>query len=499
MAEKQSWLDAYLKYTRLFDSPTRFHFWSAVTVASHALGKRVWLNRQGRWMTYPGQMMCILIGPSGVRKTTAIKQAKKVLVAARLKLPTDLCHRINVMSQRMSTEAVFDDIIPLDDRGMRMDPETVDCQGMLIAGEMAATFGNQSYVEGLSTVLLSLHDNEEGMYNAQKGAFEPGYLEMTFKKDGAEKRRWMNAGICMLTATTPTGLVEGLPPHIRTDGFLGRIVPVWESESMRPYNSMLGEPPEEDLEAPAELVDGLAALAELSGQAWLTKAAKALHEEWFPRKQCEFDRDTNAIRQAFYKRVEDHVHRTAIVLASVDAVAHGQRGHRDVKMDALHYQKAHQLIEACVKRLPECYAALQAHNGRGLREWLLYRLSERRTQNAKKGWYTWQAIQKLGLDPRVGAGEWKSRMIWEELHELSEMGRVEMVDAKQKKDFKFRLVKQVAGPWTGKPATVDRAFVATVNRQLAEDYEEEVDEWADEYAEMAAEAQRRDRGDDDAD
>jgi hypothetical protein len=472
------------------ESPTRYHLWSAITVVSHALGRRVWLNRKGRWMTYPAQTMTMLIGPSGVRKTRAIQQAKQLIVAARLRLPASAMTNIHVMAQRMSTEALFADMVPLDDEGMRADSEKVDCIGFLIAGEMAATFGNASYMEGLSTAIMEIHDSQPGAYNPRTKSFEPFEFRSQFQKDGPDQKRLRNPAITLLTATTPVGLAEGLPPHVRSDGFLGRIVPVWAGEPGRAYNPMLGEPDEDELATPDELIDGLATMAEMSGQAWLTKDAEAAHIDWYTRVDAQFMRDTNTTRRAFYNRMEDHAHRVAIVLACIDALGQGKTGHRDVCVKEEHSRRAGEWIEDCARRLPECYAALRNRTPhQGAREYIIDLVTKHGKQG---GWYTFRSIVKRASEASDHA--WKTALLREEIIELVSLGMLEW----SKDKLSLRKCSYTPNPWSGRQANVDRHFVAGINRQLEEDADDSPDEeWADEYAELAEEQRRRDRGDDD--
>lgn len=73
----ENWLHSYLSMVNQTEPPQRFHLWSAITILGAQLGRKCTIQL-GPEMFFPN-LYCILIGPPGVRKGTAIKYATDLL------------------------------------------------------------------------------------------------------------------------------------------------------------------------------------------------------------------------------------------------------------------------------------------------------------------------------------------------------------------------------------------------------------------------------------
>lgn len=485
-------IETYMRWTGNHMAPARFHLFNALTVAAHALGRRVWLNREAKKATYPAQMMTLLIGPSGLKKTTSSDFAVDLLHAARLKLSIEDSVRINVMASRMSTEALWSDIVPIDGKGFRMHPDRGDCVGMLYAPEMSATFGGSTYMEGMSTAVTRLNDAPTGGFNWATGEFDKGFIEMSFKKDGPDRTILWNPCVGMLAGTTPDGLADEMPMHIRTTGFLARVMPVWELYSGRGMNLLLGPGAKAD-DKRSVLVDMITEFTMLSGEARVTPGAQALlSAQWGEGKVRVADE--NAMLDAFIEREQDHTHRVAMVLACDELIAKGRTGHHTIIwIGEAHYEAALKLIQGCREKLLDCYSPMGRKHSLGLQSYIMYLIKGRQRRNPREKGYSFYRLRK-----KVHAWS-KSAVRTIELNaalrELVELGKLVDDGESTERILIARCTKP--GPWSGQPAKVDLAFIQGVNRQLAEQYDgDDPDEWADEYRQLAEEQRRRDRGDD---
>jgi hypothetical protein len=487
-----SFVELHLKWTARHMAPARYHLFSALTVAAHAMGRRVWLNRDAKKATFPAQMMTLLIGPSGLKKTTAADFALGNLRKAKLALPTDEATRINIMSSRMSTEALWTDIIPTDGAGFRVNRENVDAVGLLEASELAATFGQASYMEGMSTAVTRLNDAPTGTFNWTDGCFDPGYIEMSFKKDGPERTILRNPCVGMLGCVTPDGLADEMPMHIRTTGFLARVLPVWEIYASRPMNLLLGPGRREDDES-ARLIEMLAEFAMLSGEARVEPKAEVLLAAHWGEGEVRKYRGEPML-DAFMEREQDHTHRIAKVFAADETLQQGRTGHQKVIwMLEEHYLQALKLVEVCKEKLLDCYAPMGRKHANGLNQYILHLMQGRQRKLKEPAMSVWRLRRKVYTWSK---GAVKTLELFHALDELTELGKI-FLDGPRGRTQRAVLRAIRPGPWSGTPARVDRAFVAAVNRQLAEDAPD--DEWDEEYSLLAAEQRRRDRGDDDAD
>ena len=73
-----NFLDAYLTYSSSNEAPQIYHKWAGISALSHLIGPRVWTHMGGNLVFYPN-MYIILTGNPGVMKSTALKQAEKLI------------------------------------------------------------------------------------------------------------------------------------------------------------------------------------------------------------------------------------------------------------------------------------------------------------------------------------------------------------------------------------------------------------------------------------
>ena len=70
-------LSSYLNYTAQSESPTRYHIWCFLGVVAAALQRKVWID-MNFFKVFPN-MYVVLVGPPGVKKTTAIRIATNLV------------------------------------------------------------------------------------------------------------------------------------------------------------------------------------------------------------------------------------------------------------------------------------------------------------------------------------------------------------------------------------------------------------------------------------
>ncbi len=75
----KNWLKAYIEYTENSEAPYLFQFWAGIFSIAAALERNVW----AQWdrILYPN-FYIVLVGPSGVRKGSAMYPAERILKAA---------------------------------------------------------------------------------------------------------------------------------------------------------------------------------------------------------------------------------------------------------------------------------------------------------------------------------------------------------------------------------------------------------------------------------
>ena len=442
--KRTSWLDDYIKYTGTLEAPSKFHVWTGLTVMAHTMGRRVYLLNEDKLAIFPGQMMTLLIGPSGVKKTTAIEVGRSLLREARLQAKPQ---RINLMGERMSGEALYDDILARDEYD---SPDAdADAVGLLVAPEMGSTFANQSYMEGMSTSLTRLYDAPIGRVN-EDGSIEPYHMEMHFKKDGG-RRSIRNPCIGMLAATTPEGLRDQLPPTIRTTGFIARLLSIWAASSDRAPQRLWAGVQDGNLALRGRLVAGLAAMTELEGPVRLTPEADAWTYEWYERLHKRRERERNALLASFLNRMDAHVLRVATVLAGIDLLGRDRIGKKGVWLEKIHVEHALKYVNLIESQLTDCYALLVKDRRLSLEDRLLRSL-ERAAYQASvnpvvhSAWVTRIAMVKRMWDPHKYHAVDVDAMV----AQLTAAGKIVTRGAGQK--LWMRVPSKSPGPWSGTAA-----------------------------------------------
>lgn len=479
-----SWLHDYMAYTKQDEAPAQYHLWVALTIAGHAIGRRLFYLQQEKRVFFPGQIMTILIGPSGLRKSSAIEVGRDLLMEARNQVE-DQC-RIHIIADRLSTEALYQAIVPPDD-----DPEdpVADAVGLLIASEMGGTFGNAAYMEGLTTALTSLHDASFQGYDKDTDTLIPYYRESHFLKDGGI-RRLKNPTVGLLAATTPSGLRDEMKGHIRQTGFLARVMSIWESSTTKGPNAGWEAFAPDVSPLRGKLTKGLAQMTTLEGRVELEPGLQGFAEEWYRQlwKRCQVER--NPLLCTFLNRAQGAVLRVAMILGACDHLELRAKGRVLIRRGNL--EAAIKLVERVEKGLVECYADLIERNKARSAEELLLAIFQRAARSKRplvERWIVQKKMAKYGhrkdtVDPA--------------LKHLLTTGQIKEKESRGYTGGRaYRFVKPVPGPWS-----VPRPLPAVIPpEEPPPGVEEEMvapdpvleAHWAEQLA-MAAEDERRKLG-----
>lgn len=107
------WLEYYLKFTQNSEPPRLYHLWTGVSCIASCLQRKCWLN-WGYDNIYPN-FYCVLVGPPGGRKGTAMKIGKSFLQQLKIPLSSDSLGSIQTLYKELSeatgTYKTEDDVI----------------------------------------------------------------------------------------------------------------------------------------------------------------------------------------------------------------------------------------------------------------------------------------------------------------------------------------------------------------------------------------------------
>ncbi len=266
------WLKSYLALTGTNESPGIYHALSALTVASAAMGRRVWIP-MGLYNIYP-PMASILVGPSGLRKTTAIKTAARMLKFADF--------QIGEVHERFTPEALL--------AAMGREERPV----IVVSPEMSVTMGRARYLEGLVPLMTRLldHDNIEVRTMARGVA------------------RIEEVAFAFLGGTTVDWMLSEMDPNVVHGGFTGRFLMAYEKSTSRlVYRS--SEVPDAKLAVLAG--DLLRLVRGPSGPMPVTPAVDEYLEAWYVGHKLR--RDVHPLSVSYLNRKLTHLLRLVMVLA----------------------------------------------------------------------------------------------------------------------------------------------------------------------------------------
>lgn len=323
MSIRKGWLHKYLAFTEENEAPPVYHLWSAITILGHVLGRRTWLDR-GYFVTYPGQIITILVGPSGARKSTSVNLAADLL----RDIPD-----VNIIANKLSAASFVDSLV----RGMVVDPLTnlakpADSTGFVAAPELSVFLPKQGYVEEIVPIITDIFDSKSGTWRHKTRG--TGTIELS------------NPLVTILSASTPDWLETNIPQNAYGGGFMPRIFFVWSDKSKK-----LIPRPEQNPRLQRLRLELLAELMwvreNLTGQFSWTEDAKEWFDKFYETWNRQDDTGKNDYEKGYINRRPEHTLRVGMCFA----VAQQKR----LIIDADALQAAHESLLAIEKEMHKCF------------------------------------------------------------------------------------------------------------------------------------------------
>lgn len=185
---QDSWFRRWMEIWPTSESPKSFLLFSGMAMLGACLGRRVWLD-QDIHQVRP-MLNLLLIGPSGIGKSSAVKVAKKLLPF----VPE--YHRPQFIEGGATKEKLHMDLVD--------QPKAI-----LFAPELAAFFSKEKYKENLIPYVTNLLDYED-------------QIEIRTRRDGIVTV--LNPSVSILGASTLEWLQDQLPDSAVSGGFLARFL-----------------------------------------------------------------------------------------------------------------------------------------------------------------------------------------------------------------------------------------------------------------------------------
>lgn len=189
---KPSWIDSYLEYTSVQESPTAFHEWVGMMLLSTAVGRHIWIPRI-KYTIYPNMFVILVAGSAKCRKSVAISIGMDILRSLE-KPPM-------IFAQKITTEALI--------QALELAKVDGASAGLICASELAVFMGSDATKSGIIPALTDLYDSPS---------------EWVYHTRGRGKEVLRNVTLCVLAASTRTWLKSAIPIDAIGGGFTSRIV-----------------------------------------------------------------------------------------------------------------------------------------------------------------------------------------------------------------------------------------------------------------------------------
>jgi len=167
---EESFLREYVEAWPLAEPPVSFILYSAMAMLGSALGRNVYFD-QDVHRTYP-LLNLLLIGPSGIGKSTAIHMAEDMLIRS---LPKDL--EVYIVQGKSTKEALHDDLMQ-------------NSQSIVIASELSNMFSREKYNEGIIPYVTDLLDLRPSSVRTKAGGHKV-IQEPSVSIIGGSTKEWL--------------------------------------------------------------------------------------------------------------------------------------------------------------------------------------------------------------------------------------------------------------------------------------------------------------------
>jgi hypothetical protein len=266
-------LRQYVEYTSRSEAPLAYHVFSFLCAVGAILNRRVWFD-MGYYRIYP-TLGIIILGPSGIKKTSAANIAVDILQKLGL---------VKIYSEKLTPEALIE--------AMKGD----NAVGLVYAPEMSVFLNKQQYNEGLVQLITRFMDCPD--------IWESGTI-------GRGKSVIRNIAISSIMCSTPDWFVSSTPSDSFGGGFVARNLLVVQESSAR--CEPIPDPGDPKLRS--AISDALAGLHALEGQIVFDQRALKTYEDWYRREhQDEIKNPSHELLATYHNRKPDHLKRIAICL-----------------------------------------------------------------------------------------------------------------------------------------------------------------------------------------
>lgn len=259
----------YINYTLGVEGPLPYHLFSILTVMGATLGRRVLLDMDA-FKIYP-TMASVLVGESGLRKTTASDIAVNLLRDMEL---------VKVYAEKLTPEFLVEEMKDF-------------AQGLIYAPEMVILLNRKKYMEGTVELITRLLDNPD--------KWDTGTITR-------KKTMLTDVAISTLYCSTPSWLISGVSEDVFTGGFMARHILVVQHDSSRCFSKPTTGGPK----LREKILIELASLYSTKGVMKMTSECDKFYDQWYRTLKDKLRNEEQEIVKTYMQRKHVHVIKVAM-------------------------------------------------------------------------------------------------------------------------------------------------------------------------------------------
>jgi len=247
-----NWLDSYMQYTEHSEPPELFRYWCGVSAIASCLQRKCYLVWQHGEHIYPN-FYILLVGPSGSRKGTAMRQIKPLLDKIG----------IRCSAESITREAFIRRFAESRETSISPDGQTITTHSSftIFSQEFTVFIGRENY--RLIYDLTDIFDSDS---------------DWTYETKHQSTDKIMGVWLNLIGATTPTLLQTTLPQEAIGGGLTGRMILVYGERGKKVPDPFMTE---EDRRLQERLLADLQSVYSMSGKFTYTPDYIDKHTEWY--------------------------------------------------------------------------------------------------------------------------------------------------------------------------------------------------------------------------
>lgn len=266
----QDWLGSFLDYTAQAESPIDYLRWVGLATIAAAAQRKIYMDMELYYVM--SNMYVILVGPPGSKKSTAIRQGRKLLQ----RIPT-----IALSSDAPSVAGLMEEFT-----------------------DLCSVNKEHQSLNAFVYELSSLYENAKETMNGFLTAIYDGDIDYTKRTRVGGKEHipfpWLN----MVAGTTPSWLGDNLAKSAIEGGLVAREIHVYSGERIlktpRPKRSKILEKLKDDL------VHDLAHISQLRGEFTFEETAGRWYDLWYLNEDNAAYREVVGSYDSRFPRVTDN-------------------------------------------------------------------------------------------------------------------------------------------------------------------------------------------------